>query len=173
MAGVKFSGVFRKRATEDAIVPIDFSGALGEGESIVTVGSRTYTPSGLTDIGDSIVGVSEVQLLLRAGKAPVVVTVDTDTDTLNAIAHGLVDGTQVHLVGCCLPTGFDTRLTYWVVNKTDDTLQLAKCKGGDPLAFTDDGDGELSLGVDHRCLFQVTTSEGQKLDADFETQIRD
>lgn len=59
--------------------------------------------------------------------------------------QSLPDGTAVQLSGDSLPGGFQAGATYFVVNSTGDTVQLAAVAGGAPLASASAGSGELTV----------------------------
>ncbi len=67
------------------------------------------------------------------------VTVTHAADLFTATAHGLVNGDTVLVTGSTMPTGLVAGVTYYVVNKTDDTFQLSATSGGAAINVTGDG----------------------------------
>lgn len=68
-------------------------------------------------------------------------TVNTGTDTCNAVGHGFSDGMQVILFSTdSLPSGLDLVSSYTVLNATADTFQLAS-DGINVDDITDSGTG--------------------------------
>ncbi|MGH3205923.1 MAG: hypothetical protein ACRDP5_28310 [Streptosporangiaceae bacterium] len=55
------------------------------------------------------------------------------------------DGTGVQLSGGSLPAGFTAGTTYYVVNASGDTFQLASTPGGNALASTSTGSGTVAI----------------------------
>jgi len=68
------------------------------------------------------------------------------TNTVNRVAHGFLDG---DLVGFSttgtLPATITASELYYVVNKTDDTFQIALVPGGTELSFSSAGTGTNSV----------------------------
>ncbi len=73
-------------------------------------------------------------------------TADNTTDTYTAVAHGLTNGQKIAVSapGGVLPTGLSVGITYYVVNKTNDTFQLSLARSGAVVAISDNGSGTLS-----------------------------
>ena len=68
--------------------------------------------------------------------------VGTSATTFNATLHGFVDGLPVQLTTTdTLPADLETATTYYVVNATLSTFQLAESYGGTAVTFSDDGTG--------------------------------
>jgi hypothetical protein len=67
--------------------------------------------------------------------------------TLNITGHGFIDdcGVMVSNSGGGLPDGLDNSVTYYVVNSTENTLQLSEDIGGNPVAITSVGSGTHSI----------------------------
>lgn len=57
--------------------------------------------------------------------------------------QALPDGTGLQLSGSSLPGGFTTDTTYYVVNSSTDTFELAATPGGTALGSTSTGSGNL------------------------------
>ncbi|MBB6479517.1 Ig-like domain-containing protein [Spirochaeta isovalerica] len=64
--------------------------------------------------------------------------VDTN-GTITLTSHGLANDTAVWVGGTTLPTGLSGSSTYYVVNATADTLQIASSAGGGALTFASVG----------------------------------
>lgn len=78
-------------------------------------------------------------VLLTSGTGTSVVA-EADDETFTDVAHGLVNGDTIILKGTA-PTGLAIDTVYYVVNKTNDTFQLAATSGGTALTFSTDGSG--------------------------------
>lgn len=74
-------------------------------------------------------------------------TANSSTDFLTAVAHGMVNGDIFYITnsGGALPTGLSTDLKYFVINKTDDTFQVALVSGGGAVDFSTAGSGTHSF----------------------------
>jgi len=66
---------------------------------------------------------------------------DSDTDTVILTSHGFQDGEAVKFSETTgeLPAELVAGTTYYVVNKTANTFQIAETVGGSAIDFTDDG----------------------------------
>lgn len=74
-----------------------------------------------------------------------VFTVNTGTDVFTSVAHGLANDTTVFVLsphGGEIPEGLNPTVTYYVVNATADTFQLALTSGGSAVNVTTAGVGE-------------------------------
>jgi hypothetical protein len=67
------------------------------------------------------------------------------TWTPTSALTSLVNGTGVQLSGGSLPGGFTAATTYYVVNSSGFTFELAATQGGSPIASTASGSGELTV----------------------------
>jgi hypothetical protein len=67
------------------------------------------------------------------------------TFTPSSALTSLPDGTGVQLSGGSLPGGFQSGVTYYVVNASGYTFQLAAAMNGAPLASTSSGSGSLTV----------------------------
>ena len=71
----------------------------------------------------------------------------TPTNTITLGAHSLVEDAEGVLTSLgTLPAGLNLATTYYVVNPTTTTIQLASTKGGTPLSLFDSGTGQHSFG---------------------------
>ena len=71
-----------------------------------------------------------------------VFTATNATNILNDTAHGLSNGDCITIkTGTTLPTGLSADTYYYVINKADDTFQVALTPGGSAVTFSDDGTG--------------------------------
>lgn len=69
-------------------------------------------------------------------------TVDAGTDVFTAASHNLQDDDPVNVSSTTtLPDPLADSTTYWVINATDDTFQLATSAGGSAVDLTDTGSG--------------------------------
>ncbi|MBW3538751.1 MAG: hypothetical protein KY476_00625 [Planctomycetes bacterium] len=78
-------------------------------------------------------------------------TADATTNTLTSEAHGLAAGQRIALqkgpeLGAALPGGLAADTSYYVVNPTADTFQVARVEGGTPIDLTDAGSGTHTWG---------------------------
>lgn len=78
-----------------------------------------------------------------AAKSGTAFTADASTDFLTDAAHGLVNGDRVMVYnsGGALPAGLSANTVYFIVNKTNDTFQLALTSGGSAIDLTTAGTG--------------------------------
>ena len=68
------------------------------------------------------------------------VTADASANTFTATAHGMSNGDEVDFTAASLPGGVSAAPTsYYVVNKTADTFQIALTPGGSPVDITTTG----------------------------------
>lgn len=88
------------------------------------------------------------------------VTFQDSGDTVTLTAHGLANGKKVAFSAITSTTGILTYTTYYVVNATTDTFQLAATEGGAALALTTDGSGTLML------VYKVTNINGTTVTLD-------
>lgn len=79
--------------------------------------------------------------------ANTVYTANASTNTLTASEHGLINGDTVFIanVGGLPPSPLAVDTVYYVVNRTDDTLQLATSAGGSAVDLLDTGTGVQAL----------------------------
>jgi archaellin len=79
------------------------------------------------------------------GLFPVAATVDATANTFTITGHGLANGDPVEVwaigSGSSLPSGLAAQTTYFVVNKTTDTFQVAASAGGSAIDLTSTGSG--------------------------------
>lgn len=69
----------------------------------------------------------------------------TDTgDLVTRTAHGFVNGDTVRFSSITTTTGISINTTYYVINKTNDTFQVALTPTGSAIALTNNGTGSLS-----------------------------
>ena len=69
-------------------------------------------------------------------------TADHTTETFTDTAHGLVNGDRVRVYSATtLPAGLSEDISYFVVEKTDDTFKLSLTEGGSAVAITSNGTG--------------------------------
>lgn len=69
-------------------------------------------------------------------------------NTLTIPEHGINNGDRVFLVvssGGAAPDGLEAGKVYYVLNKTDNTLQLARISGGSAVTVSSSGSGSLYL----------------------------
>jgi len=64
------------------------------------------------------------------------------TEKVNAVAHGLLDGTKIMFSSDdTLPTGLNNYIVYYIVNKADDDFQVSLTLGGSTVTISNDGTG--------------------------------
>ena len=106
-----------------------------------TSGSTTVTIANTADLVTGMeisgVGISDA----------VAVTMQDSGDTVTRTAHGIPNDTPVSFATIVTTTGIDTYTTYYVVNATADTFQVADTIGGSPRTLTTDGTGTLLYGT--------------------------
>jgi len=176
--GIHRVGPFFKTATEIRTPRLDFRKFLGTSETLATIGAITIVPTGgshLTVPGSAVVESTKAQLQVNGGVAPQSITADVSTDELTAAAHGLTDGTMVHITGDagCIPAPLSTTQQYFVVSATTNTFQLATCEGGTPVVLTAVETGISKVAIDYLVSFPTTTSGTQTPDAELIVSVRD
>jgi hypothetical protein len=98
-------------------------------------------------------------------------TFDSTTNIITCTAHGLIAGRRVRFSGATLPEGISQYTTYYVINPTTDTFQIALTAGGAVVPLLTNGDanlhevstipdlpGGLSDGVDYFALTPTSTT---------------
>jgi hypothetical protein len=106
-----------------------------------TSGSTTVTQADTT-------GLVAGQEISGPGVSDAVAVTFQDTgDTVTRTAHGIANGTPVSFATIVTTTGIATYTTYFVVNATADTFQVADTVGGAARALTTDGSGTLLYGT--------------------------
>ena len=68
----------------------------------------------------------------------IAVTGTQSSSLINAVAHGLPNGTRVKFTAITGGAGLTAGVTYYVVTTATDTFQLALTSGGSPINFTTD-----------------------------------
>ena len=155
--GIKFSfGVTYQRLSKTALLAL-FSG-LGSGAGTQTIsitgnwgadtavsktscgttsGSTTVTQSNTSNlaIGQRVTGTGI--------STAVAVTTQDSGDTVTRANHGLANGTLVSFASISATTGITVYTTYYVVNATTNTFQVATSVGGSALPLTTDGSGTI------------------------------
>jgi hypothetical protein len=126
--------------TGDA-VPGALDIAVWNGSSTTTTVGTGLTVAGLR-LGSSLTGNVSITGAFNGAA----VTCDSGTDTITLAAHGLSNGQPLYLSGGTAPTGLSNTVTYFVVNATTDTFQLAATPGGAAINFTTNGSGVLIRG---------------------------
>lgn len=72
----------------------------------------------------------------------VITSVDTATDKINLVSHGLSDGERIlFYTDDTLPTGLSENTIYFVVNSATNDFQVSTSAGGDPVDITGAGSG--------------------------------
>jgi surface protein len=106
-----------------------------------TSGSATVTIANTADLTTGMeisgVGISNA----------VAVTMQDSGDTITRNSHGIPNDTPVSFATIVTTTGIATYTTYYVVNATIDTFQVADTIGGSPRTLTTDGSGTLLYGT--------------------------
>jgi hypothetical protein len=72
------------------------------------------------------------------------VTFTDSGDTVNRTAHGFVNGDKVRFSSITTTTGISVNTTYYVINKSDNTFQVALTSTGSAIPLTNNGTGNLS-----------------------------
>lgn len=71
------------------------------------------------------------------------VTFIDSTNTVNKTAHGYTNGMEISFAEITTTTGITATQTYYVVNATADTFQVAATEGGSAIELTNDGSGYI------------------------------
>jgi len=95
----------------------------------------------------------------------VAVTFTDSGDTVNRTAHGFQNGQKIAFSAITSTTGISTYTTYYVVNTTADTFQVASSIGGSALALATDGSGSAYVPMYRQVLVKVTMQSGQTFTA--------
>jgi hypothetical protein len=106
---------------------------------VTTVGTTTITMTNTTGLSAGM-QVTGTNTPLTTGRG---VTFTDAGDLVNLTAHGLSDGDEVSFSSITSTTGIVINTIYFVVNKTDDTFQVASSVGGSALALTTNGSGTV------------------------------
>ena len=73
-----------------------------------------------------------------------ITSINTGTDFLTSVAHGLVNGNQVFIYSDgTMPAPLESLNIYYVINKTADTFQLSLTSGGSAIDITSTGSGTI------------------------------
>ena len=108
----------------------------------VTQTGATSADLAWTNPSGQSTAVATISRAAAAGAGGAVACTFTDTgDTVDDVGHGLVDGTRVMFDTVVTTTGIVTNTSYYVVNATADTFQVALTPGGAVLPLTTDGSG--------------------------------
>lgn len=67
------------------------------------------------------------------------------TNTITAVAHGLLDGDRVWTIGADLPDGLSQTVEYFVKDQTSDTFKVSLTLGGTEVDLLDNGTGTMLL----------------------------
>lgn len=91
--------------------------------------------------------VGETRRFICAFTAAQTFTADAATDTYTATSHGFANGNPVtvRVTEGQLPSGLYANTTYYIVNKADNTFQLATGAGGSAVSITTAGSGTLEV----------------------------
>ena len=125
-----------------------------EGNFVALSATGAYTVnwgdgSGNMDIGSGVtaernIAWADADATSDVGIADAVACTFQDTgDTVTLSAHGWLDGQQVAFSSIASTTGISTYATYYVVNATTNTFQLATGIGGSAITLTTDGSGSV------------------------------
>jgi hypothetical protein len=97
--------------------------------------------------------------------------VNTTTNTFTSTAHGLVNGASLNYYngGSTTITGLTSGTDYFVVNKTDDTFQLALTSGGDAIDISGTGNNAQTFTSTGRYNLTGTGNNDQYFDLIEET----
>ena len=117
-----------------SVVVSKASSGTTSGSTTVTIANTSSLETGMEISG---VGISSA----------VAVTMQDTGDTITRTAHGIANDTPVSFATIVSTTGITTYTTYYVVNTTADTFQVADTVGGGARALTTDGSGTLLYGT--------------------------
>jgi len=100
-----------------------------------------------------IFGTSAPKIVYKHGETAVEFTVNATSDTILKTSHGLRQNDQVTFAtDGTLPGGLSTDTTYYVINPTDDTFQVATSKNGTAVDITDSGTGTHTYNAEQTIL---------------------
>jgi hypothetical protein len=149
------------------VILVDFDGSktdrLGASETFSGVSTSSVLPTGQAgDLGISSTSISTttLQVKLIDGRSPISATANSTTGVFTAVAHGITDGSRIHLIGCNLPAPLDADTEYFVRDGTADTFKLADCADGPALGLTSAG-SDVKVGIDYLVSVSASTSAGQ------------
>jgi hypothetical protein len=115
-----------------APTPVSLTGTTTAGTTTITMASTVGLSAGMQ--------VTGTNTPLTTGRG---VTFTDTGDLVNLTAHGLSDGDEVSFSSITSTTGIVINTIYFVVNKTDDSFQVASSVGGSALALTTNGSGTV------------------------------
>lgn len=136
--------VFNNLTRVTSAQTVTISGNIGANTyaKTATTTSGSYDLTSLSDTTSLTTGMFATATNLASTKA---VTFQDAGDTVTLTAHGLSDGKKVAFSAITTTTGILINTTYYVVNATTDTFQLAATAGGTALTLTNDGSGTIML----------------------------
>jgi len=95
-----------------------------------------------------------------------------DPGKVNDVAHGLSNGELIKFsTSGTLPAELAINTGYYIVNKTDDTFEVATTSGGTGLAFTDTGSADTHLWQVWDTFDLSNIPAGSKLSVEFQDRI--
>lgn len=118
-----------------------------------TAAKQTFVkvPTGTLAAGDWIVAASDdtIEGVTHNSTGPSAiksgVTADASTNFLTYASHGFVDNTAVlFTASTSMPGGLSEGETYWIVNKTTNTFQVAATRAGSAIDLTTAGSGTIT-----------------------------
>lgn len=84
-------------------------------------------------------------------------TADAGTDFITSVGHGMTNGTPVWFLSTgTVPGGLVAGTTYYVVNKTVDTFQVALTAGGSAIDLTSAGSGTITGYNGLKCVISIS-----------------
>jgi len=121
------------------------AGAVPPSVRLLATDNAALLPSGWTwsITPPSASGIPAFSFFLPAGPLSFTAT-DATPCVFTAAGSAFANGTSVTLAGGSLPAGFTAATTYYVVNASGTTFELAATLGGSPLASTSAGSGPVT-----------------------------
>jgi hypothetical protein len=134
-AGTEVAGGSYGRQTIAASAASTTSGTSSKANS----GTPSFTAMPATEVqGWEIWDSAGTARKWRGLCSPQSATAQDTGDTITKTAHGLVNGDRVVFQDGYVPAGLSAATTYFVVNKTTNTFQVAATAGGSAIAITAD-----------------------------------
>lgn len=128
----------RKAASDDVLAdtPDAVTGFTATQQSATEIDLAWTNPAGQTG------AVAVIARAAAAGAGGATANTFTDSgDTVDDVAHGLVDGDRIMFDTVVTTTGVVINTSYYVVNAVTDAFQIEATVGGGALTLTTDGSG--------------------------------
>lgn len=130
----------RQAATDDVLAdtPDAVTGFTATQTGATTMDLAWTNPAG------QATALLELERAAAAGAGGAVANTFTDIgDLVNVTDHGWLNGQRVMFDTVVTTTGVVINTSYYIINKTDNSFQVALTPGGDAIALTTDGSGTV------------------------------